>query len=254
MTIRQPYYRHDPYSSDLIADDKIKEEEEMEGKEMVVAPIVTPAVSAEEALAAWKRYEDLKSSIVTANDKQDIQGKTYLKKSYWRKIATFFNLSCECMTDERQDRLDFFTYEITYKATAPNGRFSYGDGACSSNEKGLEKTEHNTRAIAHTRAYNRAVSNLVGGGEVSYEEVVASTAPPEALKDKPKKISKPRGDLTEVLQFGKYKGKSLEEIYKENSQYFEWLLDQKWFNETNFDDLRDKVQIFLDNKRFEDLP
>jgi hypothetical protein len=38
-------------------------------------------------------------------------------------------------------------------------------------EKGRKNTLHNTRSTAETRAFNRAVSNLVGGGEVSAEEV-----------------------------------------------------------------------------------
>ncbi len=140
------------------------------------AAIVMPAVSADKALAAWKEYEDLKNKICTPNDKQDIGGKIYLKKSYWRKIATFFNLSLECVKETRQELGIGFTYLISYKAIAGNGRFSYGDGSCSSDEKGITKTEHTTRATAHTRAYNRAVSNLVGGGEVSAEEIIASEA------------------------------------------------------------------------------
>jgi hypothetical protein len=34
-----------------------------------------------------------------------------------------------------------------------------------------QATEHNIRSHAHTRAFNRAVSNLVGFGEVSAEEI-----------------------------------------------------------------------------------
>ena len=42
----------------------------------------------------------------------------------------------------------------------------------------MRATEHNVRSHAHTRAYARAVSNLVGFGEVSAEEVDRSDAPP----------------------------------------------------------------------------
>ena len=38
-------------------------------------------------------------------------------------------------------------------------------------ELSTQATEHNVRSHAHTRAFNRAVSNLVGFGEVSAEEV-----------------------------------------------------------------------------------
>lgn len=97
---------------------------------------------------------------------------------------------------------------VTYRATHPSGRSQTGDGACFAIEKArrfkcphpqpgnarrtvhfphntcpdfdpdfswralpAEATEHNVRSHAHTRAYNRAVSNLVGFGEVSAEEV-----------------------------------------------------------------------------------
>jgi hypothetical protein len=202
-----PYRKDDPFTEDLAMDAKLKEEgEEMEEKNIEVAKIVKPAVSTEEALQSWKQYEDLKARIITENDVQKIQGKDFLKKSYWRKIATFFNLSLECVKEERQMSADVFTYLITYKASAPNGRFAYGDGACSSNEKGLEKTEHNTRSTAHTRGFNRAVSNLVGGGECSAEEIVAENT--VSAQNKPTSVdnSNSQGDLSEVLHFGKYKG------------------------------------------------
>ena len=54
--------------------------------------IVMPAVSPEQALEAWKAYQALKTKIMEPSDIQKIQGKDFLKKSYWRKIATFFNL------------------------------------------------------------------------------------------------------------------------------------------------------------------
>ena len=96
-------------------------------------------------------------------------------------------------------------WNFACKATAPNGRSAIGTGSCSAFEKAtiingkpMQKgkvTEwghtaggksypvawewepaqpnsiHNVRTTAETRAWNRAVSNLVGGGEVSAEEV-----------------------------------------------------------------------------------
>lgn len=157
-----------------------------------IAPIVMPAVSTQKALEAWKAYEDLKAKVVTKNDVLQIQGKDFLKKSYWRKIATFFNLSLELISEDRQQNGSFFNYRATYRAIAPNGRFVYGDGACSSDEKGLIKSEHNTRAIAHTRAFNRAVSNLVGGGEVSAEEVSVESYHEEPQKTQSILINEPQ--------------------------------------------------------------
>lgn len=107
-----------------------------------------------------------------------------------------------------QDGRENFGYLVTYRASAPNGRSEQGDGACFAVEKAArfrcphpeaegssrkmhypdtacpdfdpnfqwrvlppQASEHNIRSHAHTRAFNRAVSNLVGFGEVSAEEV-----------------------------------------------------------------------------------
>jgi hypothetical protein len=119
------------------------------------------------------------------------------------------------------DQQPNFGYLVTYEAEAPGGRIVTGDGACTAVEKAGKffcphpkdprkptgyklhypaeqcplfdphfawrrlpenATEHNVRSHAHTRAYNRAISNLVGFGEVSAEEVdrdgnVADAAP-----------------------------------------------------------------------------
>src|SRR5579859_567135 len=132
--------------------------------------IVMPAVSPEEAVEAWNAYQALKKRIASDDDVQLIQGKQFYKKSYWRKIATFFNLSVE-ITEERKEELENnVVYHFTQKAIAPNGRFAYGVGSCDLMEKGRKNTIHNARGTAETRAFNRAISNLVGGGEVSAEE------------------------------------------------------------------------------------
>lgn len=166
--------------------------------------IVMPAVSAQEALHAWKAYEELKKSIVTKSDIQNIQGKDFLKKSYWRKAATFFNLNVEVVEEKSEKMGRTFVWHFTCRATAPNGRSAIGTGSCDAYEKatlieGVYMNEkvvewkklpsgksvparsewvkaqpnsiHNIRSTAETRAFNRAVSNLVGGGEVSAEEV-----------------------------------------------------------------------------------
>ena len=137
----------------------------------VQSGIVMPAVSAAEAVKAWDAYLDLKKKIATPEDTQTIQGREFFKKSYWRKLATFFNLSVEVI-DERVVQADENRiFHFTCKATAPNGRYAVGTGTCDQMEKGRKNTIHNTRSTAETRAFNRAVSNLVGGGECSAEEM-----------------------------------------------------------------------------------
>jgi hypothetical protein len=62
------------------------------------------------------------------------------------------------------------------RAIAHNGQYMDGFGACSTNESrfasagGRQKLENDLRTTAATRATNRAISDLVGFGQVSAEE------------------------------------------------------------------------------------
>lgn len=138
------------------------------------AAIVMPAVSTDEAVKQWQAYQDLKSKITEKEDIQQIQGRDFLKKSYWRKLATFFNLTVKIISEKVTTLPDGnMVYDFVDEATAPNGRSATGTGTCDLLEKGGRKnTMHNARGTAETRAFNRAVSNLVGGGEVSADEVI----------------------------------------------------------------------------------
>lgn len=146
--------------------------------------IVMPAVTPKQFVEAWKEYQQLKKELTNKEDIQLIGGNKFLKKSYWRKIATAFNLSVE-ITEEHKEVLgdNNIVYHFTQKATAPNGRYTYGTGSCDRLEKGRMNTIHNTRTTAETRAFNRAVSNLVGGGEVSAEEITSEEASQTSQND-----------------------------------------------------------------------
>ena len=161
-------------------------------KALTQQSIVMPAVSVEDAVKAWDQYQQLKKSIVDKEiDVQLIDGKEFLKKSYWRKVATFFNLTTEVI-EERQEQVGkTLVWHFTIKAIAPNGRFAIGTGSCDAYEKAQimqgeymnynkwkkewfpakPNSIHNIRTTAETRATNRAISNLLGGGEVSAEEI-----------------------------------------------------------------------------------
>jgi len=154
-----------PASKELVVVDK------GEGNLAVPMPVVVP----EEAKRIMKEYEALKAAIVEESDIDRHGNKPYLKKSYWRKLATFFRLSVEAVEGTETDRMmpdGIKCYKVQYKATAPNGRYCFGDGNCSTDERGKQNWSWmQLMATASTRAFNRAVSNLVGGGEVSAEEV-----------------------------------------------------------------------------------
>ena len=66
---------------------------------------------------------------------------------------------------------------VAARATQPSGRYMDGDGYCSIDEPrfktndGKQKVENDLRGTATTRAMNRAISGLLGTGEVSAEEL-----------------------------------------------------------------------------------
>jgi hypothetical protein len=119
----------------------------------------------------------------------NIRGKKFRKKSYWRGIARAFNVSCEVVSVERIEDVDDWGYVVTVRATLLNGSLSDGDGACMASEKpgAGQATVHNVRSHAVTRAKNRAISDLVGFGEVSADELG-----PDAYHSSPQSDDVPR--------------------------------------------------------------
>jgi hypothetical protein len=165
--------------------------------------VIRPVASAEEVLAAWQQFQDVKRSLLTLDDYQEIQGRARIKKSGWRKIAAAFGISDQILCEERREHGTpgqagyYFVWEIRSRAVAPNGRYVDAVGSCASNERRFAHVDHDVRAVAHTRSKNRAVADLVGGGEVSAEEIegemadAARRAPEAAYGSSYERPSKP---------------------------------------------------------------
>ena len=143
-----------------------------------------PVLSGAQMAEALTRYRELQTMLDKAMPDQImlLDGKLFRKKGYWRAIRIAFNLSVEPMTPYAQrtihgtldDGTENYVYSVVYRAVAPSGASCTGDGTCEAAEKSkgrMKATEHNVCSHAHTRALNRAISNLVGFGEVSAEEV-----------------------------------------------------------------------------------
>ena len=159
--------------------------DEQQPTEIVPSP-VRPLVSPEQAAQDWALFQDLKKRLLTNDDYQPIAGKQYIKKSGLRKLAVYFGLSDRIVSQERLDREDgSFLWRIVAETQAPNGRVSTGVGVCDSKERRFAHVEHDVFATAHTRAKNRAISDMVAGGIVSAEEMETSTQPPPQPKTKP---------------------------------------------------------------------
>lgn len=107
--------------------------------------------------------------------------KRFVKRSGWRKIATWFGLDLlvddTSIVVDRDERGDPLRARVKGRVAAPNGRVAEDVGACSITERGFSKPEHDLVATAATRALNRATSNLVGMGELSAEEMIDDVEP-----------------------------------------------------------------------------
>lgn len=171
----------------------VEDPEARSSRALALAPdIVRPVVSATEAAGVWKEFQELKKAILTKDDICDIGGRCYVRKSGLRKIKTCFNISLHVVDDRRRE-LDCgeFEYIIRAKATAPNGTSVEAIGSCNSTEPfGLrqkrsaakqsnvqleqvrpEDVAYAIRSMAQTRAFNRCIADLIGGGEPSAEEI-----------------------------------------------------------------------------------
>lgn len=165
-----------PYEEDLRIEPPSTDLEVRPPGNEVLMPLDT-----EQVVAGMKAYQDMLPRLLDESDWQDAgRGERFVKKSGWRKIARAFNLSVMVVSVriERDAEGNPTRAETIARAMAPNGQVSDADGYCSADEKrfekpqGRQKLENDLRATATTRAKNRAISDLVGMGEVSAEEVV----------------------------------------------------------------------------------
>lgn len=174
--------------------------------------IVRPAEDIKNVVELYDQFEEIKEELLDhSTDIAKISGEPHVKKSGWRKIATAFNVSTELVDSGKEIENGVIKYQAVVRAEAPNGKTATATGMAGSNEsnfmrsrgrkgemsdqriKKLEKkddvllidgayrglkdprevNDHNVMALAETRAKNRAISDLVGGGEVSAEEMTA---------------------------------------------------------------------------------
>lgn len=154
----------------------------------LVAPI-----DAESILAAFRKFEWLKKNVIRPSDTVKIGNVTRTKKSGWLRVA----LSCNVNTEKREERVerndDEVVYHFTYRAISQTtGRFADAVGSASSSERQFTHIPHDVRALAQTRACSRAISNLVGGGEVSAEEMRSAPRTTTKAKTTSKKKATPK--------------------------------------------------------------
>jgi hypothetical protein len=176
-------------------DRAIKDEDEVYEVELKESDIVLP-VSIEGMQKAWDRFQQVKKALLSSDivkynkngwiAQSGEEGKDYIVKSGWRKIATAFNLSIDMSVGESKKIYGedgegkYYTWLFPVRAIAPNGKYQDSIGACSSrkaffskkNKQRIDPQEEDIILMAQTVGINRAISDLVGGGEVSGEEMI----------------------------------------------------------------------------------
>jgi hypothetical protein len=148
------------------------------------SPQLLTVAPSSDVVALQRAYAQLCADILTPEDYQRVGGQSFKKKQAWRKLAAAFNVS-DTLVSKEYDRDPetgrTIRAEYLVRATAPNGRTSEGIGIASIWDKTtFTNPEHDIPATAHTRAKNRAFSDLFGLGEVSAEEMYGAdtTNPP----------------------------------------------------------------------------
>ncbi|MCO5609501.1 hypothetical protein L7F22_063729 [Adiantum nelumboides] len=117
--------------------------------------------------AVFKHIQNAALSVLEKGDYVVMQGKPFIKKCGWRKIAFFFNISFEIKdrTIQFDQNNDVQRAEFVVRANMQSGRFSDGWGSCDRGEKRYTKPNHDIPSTAETRAKTRACQDLLGIGE-----------------------------------------------------------------------------------------
>ncbi|XP_043698754.1 uncharacterized protein LOC122649605 [Telopea speciosissima] len=119
------------------------------------------------SVSLFKEYQNAAMAILEKSDYTVISGSPFIKKSGWRKISFYFNLSFEIKdkTIEFDENRNVQRAEFVVRAYMQGGRFSDGWGSCERREKRFLKPNHDIPSTAETRAKNKACQDLLGIGE-----------------------------------------------------------------------------------------
>lgn len=223
---------------------------EVDGNSGALSP-----VDVDGAVEFFNNYEQLTEKLLKPSDYQKTGKKSFKKKSAWRKYATAFNISDEIISEDiiRDDQYRIISATYKVKAIAANGRYGYGVASCSiydkinSNDveepspfelrKRFSNAENDVIATAHTRAKSRAISDIIGTGEVSAEEMdlmnekIHKRRPVRTPKKAPKTTKSPTKSEKKVVEAEIVEPsndkKSLKELCEENQNIKEVVDKQK---------------------------
>ncbi|KAK7338678.1 hypothetical protein VNO77_19303 [Canavalia gladiata] len=119
------------------------------------------------SVSLFKEYQNAAMAILEKTDYTLISGHPFIKKSGWRKISCYFNISYEIRDRniEFDENRNVLSAEFVIRAYMQSGRFSDGWGSCERREKRFQKPNNDIPSTAETRAKNKACQDLLGIGE-----------------------------------------------------------------------------------------
>ncbi len=106
----------------------------------------------------------------------------YIRKSGWRKLAMVFGINLRVMGMDRENHRDghgtYYLWNARVRAEHPaSGKFVEGIGVATSRDQFFTRAgkrpadEKDIKLKAQTVGMNRAISDLIGGGQMSAEEL-----------------------------------------------------------------------------------
>lgn len=155
-----------------------------------VSSIVKPAVSLQELKDNYDEFEKVKKLLLKPEDYYNvkIQGREVkaLGKAGWYKLGVAFNLTTTILQEVRtfDPETKITRYDITVKCIAPNGRSADEVGTCDNGPSDRSgANEHVVRAMAKTRATERAYIVVLGVSERAAEDLESVESKPTESKD-----------------------------------------------------------------------
>ena len=137
--------------------------------------VIASKISAHDMAKDMQTYQQLFDKLLDSNDVANIQGKKYVKKSGWAKLAVPYNISTS-IVEERVERPitedpTKVVYHFTVRAEVPDVRSVEEVGSCDNITDKKDSPVHIIRTMAKTRATSRAIAAIMGKSEQSAEDM-----------------------------------------------------------------------------------
>lgn len=204
--------------------------------------------SIESGLQKISRFQQIvQKTLKRGHDYGVIPGtdKPTLLKPGAEKILMLMGLTSEYHITERIQDYDkgFFAFTVRCELYKNGIKITEGVGHCNTKERKYRNQDPYTLAntclkMAKKRAQIDATLTVASLSEVFTQDIEDMA---EFIQTEKTETMTPTDAANTVIKFGKHKGKTIREVYKEDKQYIGWLL-----NNAKDPILKQAVQIVLD--------